>query len=185
MLPAFLMLAQDMLFKYAVMVIIAVITHVSSEGLKEKSAALIIAVLSGVDSMRHEVIIIPDSTQNKIHALAGTSFDDGVVDIFTVYQNGAIVGFGLMDSVRSKSSSLPFLVITDNNGEIQSVALLSTPDPRSAKLRSRFWEKQFVGKKEIKARHIDAISGATISSGDITNGVIRLLLYLRILRTLI
>lgn len=168
-----------MFSKFVLSIITSVITLTSSEGLQKKSEAQINAVLN-VDSIHHEVIDLSDSTQNHIHVLTGTYFDDGFVDLFSVYQSDSIAGFGLMDSVRSKSSFLPFLVIVDKQGAILLVELLSTPDLRSAKLRSQFWKKQFIRKKEIKSRQIDAISGATISSKDITNGVIRLLLYLRL-----
>ena len=166
--------------KFVLVIITSVFTLASREGLQIKSEALLNTVLRGVDSIHHEVIDLSDSTQNHIHALTGTFFDDRFVDLFSVYQSDSIAGFGLMDSVRSKSSFLPFLVIVDKKGAIQSVELLSTPDLRSAKLRSPLWKKQFIGKKEIKSRQIDALSGATISSNDITHGVIRLLLYLRL-----
>jgi len=183
-LLVFSMQARDMPFKLVFLIISAVVPIVSSEGLQKRSEALITSVFSNVDSITLEMISMSESTQAHLYELTGTQFDDGVVDLFSVYRNDSIVGFGVTDSVRSKSSFLPFLVITDKKGTIQLVELLSTPDPRSAKLRSQLWKKQFIGKKEIKSRQIDAISGATISSKDITHGVIRLLKYLRFTRKL-
>lgn len=170
----------DMSFKYSRLLLMLILTQAGSQGANKEVATLITARLHNVDSIRHEVVILSDTLQNRISNLTGTTFDDGIIDVFTVYRGLGIAGFGLMDAVQSKSSVLPFLVVTDSHGSIQLVELLSTPDARTAKLRSPFWKKQFIGKTKIEFRQIDALSGVTVSSRDITHGVIRVICYLQL-----
>lgn len=130
-------------------------------------------------TVQHESKKIPPQLMDMIQKQTGFRYHDETVDIYAVRKNEAVRGWSILDSVRSKSSFLPFLLITDSSLTVQALHLLNTPDRSSAKLQAPWWKKQFIGKKESQLKRIDAVSGATISSNDLAKAVRASLVYLQ------
>jgi hypothetical protein len=151
-----------------------------SEGFQKKTEAFIKTHFKNVDSLKYEVLIIDKKLKNRIEEKSKSFFSDNEIIRVTIFVKDSVIGYGLIDSVRSKSSWLTFMVLTTNKNSIVSLELLKTPDPNSSRLKTKFWKKQFIGKEAGQLNRIDAISGATISSHDITCGVTRLLLFLQL-----
>jgi len=102
------------------------------------------------------------------------------IAVFPVFVRDSLLGYGLANTIKSKSATLPLFLLIEPSGVIVGLELLDTPDPNSARLQSAGWKKQFVGKSRDQLQRIDAISGATISSNDVAKGVKRLLAFARI-----
>ena len=89
------------------------------------------------------------------------------------------LGVTVLDSVIGKFELIDYAVAIGNDGKIRNVEILTYRESHGYEVRLPAWRKQFVG-KGIDARlrvseDIANISGATMSSTSITDGVRRAL----------
>lgn len=78
----------------------------------------------------------------------------------------------LVDTITSKSSSVTFMIILKGD-TIEELVLLDVSKGYGDRIDNRFWLKQFKELKVAKVnKGVDAISGATLVSDDIKEGVI-------------
>jgi hypothetical protein len=97
------------------------------------------------------------------------------------------LGWFFVDRVLGKSELITYAVALDTAGAVKSIEILDYRESHGSEVRLAAWRKQFVGKtaKDDVAldRDIKNISGATLSSRHVTEGVHRLLqLHERVLR---
>lgn len=87
------------------------------------------------------------------------------------------LGLMVLDSVIGKFELIDYAVAIGNDGKICNVEILSYRESHGYEVRLPAWRKQFVGKgRDAKLRvseDIANISGATISSTNVTDGVRR------------
>jgi len=100
----------------------------------------------------------------------------------------SVLGWFFVDRVIGKSELITYSVALDATGAIKSIEILDYRESHGAEVRLAAWRKQFVGKTSHDTvqldRDIKNISGATLSSRHVTEGVHRLLqVYDRALRT--
>lgn len=88
-------------------------------------------------------------------------------------------GWFIVDEVIGKHDFIPFALAIDANGAVKSVEILEYREAYGGEVRNPKWLAQFTGKKNGAALKltddIQNISGATLSSKHITDGVRRLL----------
>lgn len=88
-------------------------------------------------------------------------------------------GWFIADQVVGKHEFIPFAVAIDAQGAVKSVEILEYRETFGDQVRNEAWRAQFVGKTHdapLKlGSDIKNISGATLSSRHITDGVKRLL----------
>lgn len=88
-------------------------------------------------------------------------------------------GWFLVDEVVGKHEFIPIAVALDAKGEVKSVEILEYREAYGGQVRNPKWLAQFTGKKNGDALRLGGavqnISGATLSSKHITDGVRRLL----------
>ena len=88
-------------------------------------------------------------------------------------------GWFIADEVVGKHDFIPFALGLDANGAVRSVEILEYREAYGDQVRNPAWRAQFVGKRHGAAltltKDIQNISGATLSSRHITDGVKRLL----------
>jgi len=88
-------------------------------------------------------------------------------------------GWFIADQVVGKHEFIPFAVAIDAQGAVKSVEILEYRETFGEQVRNAAWRAQFVGKThdaQLKlGSDIKNISGATLSSRHITDGVKRLL----------
>lgn len=97
------------------------------------------------------------------------------------------LGWLIVDRVIGKSELITYALALDTTGAVRSLEILEYRETHGAEIRLAAWRKQFVGKTAQEPvqldRDIKNISGATLSSRHVTEGVHRLLqLYERSLR---
>jgi hypothetical protein len=89
------------------------------------------------------------------------------------------LGWFFVDRVIGKSEIITYAVALDESGAIRSVEILDYRESHGGEIRLPFWRKQFIGKTASDAVQLDHdiknISGATLSSRHVTEGVHRLL----------
>jgi hypothetical protein len=88
-------------------------------------------------------------------------------------------GWFIVDEVVGKHEYIPFALGLDDKGNVKDVEILEYREAYGGQIRDPEWRRQFVGKgPEAKlqlGKNIRNISGATLSSRHITDGVERLL----------
>ncbi|SFS08715.1 FMN-binding domain-containing protein [Dyella sp. OK004] len=88
-------------------------------------------------------------------------------------------GWFIADQVVGKHEFIPFAVAIDAQGAVRSVEILEYRETFGDQVRNEAWRAQFVGKTHDAPLKLNSdiknISGATLSSRHITDGVKRLL----------
>ena len=88
-------------------------------------------------------------------------------------------GWFIADEVVGKHENIPFALALDENGAVKSVEILEYRESYGSEVRNAAWRGQFTGKRHgaglSLAKDIQNISGATLSSRHITDGIKRLL----------
>lgn len=88
-------------------------------------------------------------------------------------------GWFIADQVVGKHEFIPFALALDDKGAVKSVEILEYRETYGDQVRNEAWRAQFAGKTHdapLKlGKDIQNISGATLSSRHITDGVKRLL----------
>jgi hypothetical protein len=88
-------------------------------------------------------------------------------------------GWFLVDQVIGKHDYIPFAVALDEQGAVRDVEILEYREAYGGEVRNPQWRAQFTGKTRgspLKlTKDIQNISGATLSSKHVTDGVRRLI----------
>jgi hypothetical protein len=97
------------------------------------------------------------------------------------------LGWLIVDRVIGKAELITYALALDASGAVKSLEILEYRETHGGEVRLPAWRKQFVGKTAKEPVRLDNdiknISGATLSSRHITEGVHRLLqLHERVLR---
>ena len=99
--------------------------------------------------------------------------------IFEARTGGTLSGWLIVDQVLGKSELITYALALDARGAVGSVEVLDYREAHGGEIRLAPWRKQFVGKTAADAvalnKDIRNISGATLSSTHITEGIKRIL----------
>jgi Na+-translocating ferredoxin:NAD+ oxidoreductase RnfG subunit len=112
----------------------------------------------------------------------GARMDSVRVDTATVLrisQGGALLGFAQVRNVKGKTQPITYLVAIDSTDRLKDIDILVYREPHGGEVAYDSWRKQFRGKAagaplEL-GKDIRNISGATISSNNVTRSVRRAL----------
>ncbi len=107
--------------------------------------------------------------------------------VFEAIGSGTRLGWFIVDRVIGKTELITYALALDAGGAVTSLEILEYRETHGGEVRLAAWRRQFVGKTARDPVQLDAdirnISGATLSSRHVTEGVHRLLqLYTRDLR---
>jgi len=96
------------------------------------------------------------------------------------------VGYGIVDNVMGKEQPITYLLLVDRELSVRGLEILAYRENRGGEIRRQAWRAQFVGRTPEKPPRLGTdvanIAGATISSRSVTDGVARLLVWLRSLK---
>lgn len=89
-------------------------------------------------------------------------------------------GWLFVDRVLGKHELITYALALDPTGAVKSVEILDYRETYGGEIRNPRWRQQFVGKRSGAALRLDGdirnISGATLSSRHVTDGIRRLLM---------
>lgn len=141
-------------------------------------------------SFDHRHIILTDSQQAKLSKDAGISFGQThqpQFDVYTAKTNGKIVGYALVDTVIGKWGPIHYMAGLSSDGKIKKIIVLEYLEIRGQPIAKNRFLKQYQkkGKKNHIRLHkdINGISGATISSRAITDGIRKLVYALDVVKS--
>jgi Na+-translocating ferredoxin:NAD+ oxidoreductase RnfG subunit len=99
--------------------------------------------------------------------------------IWRAESGGRLVGFFIFDRVIGKHLYIDYAVALDAAGRIRTVEILQYRESYGGEIRSPSWLAQFVGKTSASPLQVGSdirnISGATLSSHHVTEGVKRIM----------
>ena len=125
-------------------------------------------------------VIFNEDQKAKIESLSGVPVASRAQKIWKVLgsQNEAL-GWFVVDYVIGKHLLIDYAVAIDKDNKVQEVEILSYRESYGGQIRSRNWLEQFTGKtKESELtlnQDINNISGVTLSSRHVTEGIKRIL----------
>jgi hypothetical protein len=139
-----------------------------------------IAVVVSAGSAAHAIqyLSIPEAQRRAFPAASNFA----VVQpdrIWRAEAGGRAIGFFIFDRVIGKHLYIDYSVALDTSGRIRQVDILQYRESYGGEIRSPSWLAQFVGKSSASALQIGNdirnISGATLSSHHVTEGVKRIM----------
>jgi Na+-translocating ferredoxin:NAD+ oxidoreductase RnfG subunit len=120
--------------------------------------------------------------QAQKHAFPNASFAEVQAGrVWKAEAGGKVVGYFYADHVIGKHLFIDYTVALGSDGRVRRVDILAYRESYGGEVRNGSWLQQFVGKSshnDVKVNDdIRSISGATLSSTHLTEGVKRVLAY--------
>jgi hypothetical protein len=113
--------------------------------------------------------------ESAIEKASGVDVRNRIIQIWRVSTGGWFIA----DEVVGKHEFIPFALGLDAGGAVKAVEILEYRESYGSQIRNQAWRDQFTGKRHgatlALTKDIQNISGATLSSRHITDGIKRLL----------
>ena len=124
-------------------------------------------------------LALTDVQRKAIARAAGAPSYDKVQRVWEVRSANGRIGWFMVDRVIGKHEFITYALALDADGTIRGIEILDYRETYGGEIRNPNWRRQFVGKRPGAQLRLDKdiknISGATLSSRHVTDGVRRLL----------
>ena len=135
------------------------------------------AMFPGSVFVAHALAFTPEQ-RKAIAKASGVGSFDKVQRVWEVRSGGARAGWFIVDRVLGKHEMITYAVALTADGAVKRVEILEYRETYGGEIRNANWRRQFVGKRFGSplqlGKDIKNISGATLSSRHVTDGVRRL-----------
>jgi hypothetical protein len=122
-------------------------------------------------------VLLPQ-TPEQVQALlarAGPQPPHGTLRIFSATRDGVLLGHVFVDEVIGRQSLITYAVGIDTGGALRNLEILSYRESHGGEIRNAAWRGQFTHRDALEqlrfGTDIKNISGATLSSEHVTQGV--------------
>jgi len=139
------------------------------------------SVMPDANDIKSEIKELSVEQREVIAQKAKIEFDPIYDKEFQFYigrTNGQIVGYAVEDFVKGKWGPIHYLLSLDVEGHVKNIIVLEYKERRGKPVATRRFLKQFLGKtvndRITLKKDIRSVSGATISSRGMTNGIRKL-----------
>jgi len=136
------------------------------------------AMFPGARFVEHDLAFTPDQ-RKAIARGSGVGSFDKVQRVWDVRSGNGRAGWFIVDRVLGKHEMITYAVALSPDGTVKRVEILEYRETYGGEVRNPNWRQQFVGKRSGSqlqlGKDIRNISGATLSSRHVTDGVRRLL----------
>jgi Na+-translocating ferredoxin:NAD+ oxidoreductase RnfG subunit len=141
--------------------------------------SLPVAALSAVASPAYAVVYMSLPAAQKAAFPTATSFVEYDGRSWKAMAGNQLLGLVVLDHVIGKHLYIDYIVALDTSGRVKRVDILTYRESYGGEVRDSSWLGQFVGKGNGSALNVGSdirnISGATLSSLHVTEGVKRVL----------
>ncbi|HEY9199770.1 MAG TPA: FMN-binding protein [Gammaproteobacteria bacterium] len=124
-------------------------------------------------------ITLTSEQQDAIEEKSGVRVRNLTLNVWKAQANGEFLGWFLVDEVLGKHEFITYAVALDNTGAVRGIEIMDYRETHGGQVRDAEWRAQFNGKRDGDPLKLDEdiqnISGATLSSKHIVDGVKRLL----------
>jgi Na+-translocating ferredoxin:NAD+ oxidoreductase RnfG subunit len=138
-------------------------------------AAMLISAGSSAHAVQY--LTLPEAQKQAFPSATFAEVQAG--RIWKAESAGRLLGFFIFDRVIGKHLYIDYVVALDPGGRIRSVEILQYRESYGGEIRSPSWLAQFVGKSSTSTLQVGSdirnISGATLSSHHVTEGVKRIM----------
>ena len=122
------------------------------------------------------VLLALDRAQKKqIVELAGPQPPHGTLRVWRANRGGTTLGYVFVDEVIGRSDLITYATGIDADGALRTIEILAYRESHGAEIRNAAWRQQFANKQDLAQLQfrtdIKNISGATLSSEHVTQGV--------------
>jgi Na+-translocating ferredoxin:NAD+ oxidoreductase RnfG subunit len=137
------------------------------------------AAIAAMASPAHAVVYLSIEAAQKQAFPSATRFVDNGSSTWKAQAGDKLIGLFVLDHVIGKHLYIDYAVALDTNGRVMRVEILQYRESYGGEVREPGWLAQFVGKTSGSALKVGSdirnISGATLSSLHVTEGVKRVL----------
>ncbi len=133
------------------------------------------AVYPQADSF-NEVVVSQSADQlQALLAKAGPQPPHGVIRIWEAQRNGVLLGHVFVDEVIGRQNLITYAVGIDADGSLRNLEIMAYRESHGGEVRNPAWRAQFDHHRDLDQLRfrtdIKNISGATLSSEHVTQGV--------------
>jgi hypothetical protein len=133
------------------------------------------AVYPDADLFQEVVLRQSPEQLQAILERAGPQPPHGMIRIWSASRNGAVLGHVLVDEVIGRQNFITYALGIDSNGSIRALEIMAYRESHGGEIRNPGWRGQFAHRSELDQLRFRAdiknISGATLSSEHVTQGV--------------
>jgi FMN-binding domain len=122
-------------------------------------------------------VLLP-RTPEQIQALsarAGLQPPHGTLRIWSATRGGVLLGHVFVDEVIGRQNLITYALGIDTGGALRNLEILAYRESHGGEIRNAAWRAQFTGRDALEQLRfrtdIKNISGATLSSEHVTQGV--------------
>ena len=133
------------------------------------------AIFPQADAFQEVLLPRTPEQMQALLARAGPQPPHGTVRIWSATQGGVLLGHVFVDEVIGRQSLITYAVGIDTGGALHSLEILAYRESHGGEIRNAAWRGQFEHRDALEQLRfrtdIKNISGATLSSEHVTQGV--------------
>jgi hypothetical protein len=133
------------------------------------------AVYPDADAFQEVVVQQTPQQINALLAAAGPQPPHGTIRIFTATRNATVLGHVFVDEVIGRENLITYAIGIDADGALRNLEIMSYRESHGGEVRNPGWRAQFDHRDSLDQLRfrtdIKNISGATLSSEHVTQGV--------------
>jgi FMN-binding domain len=133
------------------------------------------SVFPQADTFQEIVITQTPEQRAAVAARAGPQATHGTVRVWRALRNGELVGHVFVDEVVGRQSFITYALGIDTSGGIGNLEIMAYRESHGGEIRNAAWCAQFAHRNDLEQLRfrtdIKNISGATLSSEHVTQGV--------------
>ena len=133
------------------------------------------AVYPEADAFQEWVVKQTPEQINALLAQAGPQPPHGTIRIFKATRNGTLLGHVFVDEVVGRENLITYAIGIDADGALRNLEIMSYRESHGGEVRNPGWRAQFDHRDSLDQLRfrtdIKNISGATLSSEHVTQGV--------------
>lgn len=133
------------------------------------------AVFPQADAFQEVLLPRTPEQMQALLARAGPQPPHGTLRIWSATRDGVLLGHVFVDEVIGRQSLITYAVGIDTGGALRNLEILSYRESHGGEIRNAAWRGQFTHRDALEqlrfGTDIKNISGATLSSEHVTQGV--------------
>jgi Na+-translocating ferredoxin:NAD+ oxidoreductase RnfG subunit len=133
------------------------------------------AVFPDADTFDPVMLALDRAQKTQMVALAGPQPPHGTLRVWRALRGGSTLGYVFVDEVLGRSDLITYATGIDTDGTLRTIEILAYRESHGAEIRNAAWRRQFANKRDLAQLQfrtdIKNISGATLSSEHVTQGV--------------
>jgi len=133
------------------------------------------AVYPQADAFQEVLLTQTPEQRQALLLRAGPQPPHGMIRIWRATRNGVLLGHVFVDEVIGRQNLITYAVGIDADGALRNLEIMAYRESHGGEIRNSAWREQFAHRRDLGQLRfrtdIKNISGATLSSEHVTQGV--------------